>query len=188
MPKLYPLLILLTILSSAAAFAKGGLLEIEIEPIVGYERVQKLIPTQHTKDVLLYGARLTAGIPLIAAELEYTTSTDNEAFPAESLATKDVTERAKLGLVSKLKLFSLVSFKLRGGAQARRNRHEETLLGVTTISREPITYKPYLGAGLQAGLSRNLRLEADLTTIFENFPSFKDNVYQVTAGFSVKFP
>jgi hypothetical protein len=172
------------------AFAKpGGLFRMEIEPVVGYERVQKLIPTPHQHDRLLYGARLTVGVIWVAAEAEYLNSTDNESFAAEGLATKDVTDRAKVGLRVNMNLARILAFTLRGGCQATRNRHTETSGGVTTVNPyEPITYRPYLGAGFTATLARNFALRADMTAVFEDFPSFKDAQYQATAGLVVRFP
>jgi hypothetical protein len=160
----------------------------EVEPIVGYERVQKVIPTPHSRDRLVYGARLTVGIMLIAAELEYLNSTDNESFPLSGMTTKDVTDRAKLGARLNLKLARFLAFSLRGGVQATMNRHSETTGGVTTMTSDPLTYRPYLGAGLTATLARNLAFRADATAVFPDFPSFLGAEYQVTAGFVIRFP
>jgi hypothetical protein len=160
----------------------------EVEPIVGYERVQKVIPTPHTRDRLVYGARLTAGILWVAAEFEYLNSTDNELFPALALSTKDVTDRAKAGVRVSMNLARFLAFSLRGGAQATKNRHTETLAGVSTTTIEPITYRPYMGAGLTATLARNLAFRADATAVFPDFPSFRGAEYQATAGFAIRFP
>lgn len=181
-------LALLGLLVSLPALGRGGLVEVEVEPIIGYEREQKLLPEPRTTETILYGARLTAGIPMVSGELEYTTSTDTESFPALGLSQTEKTERAKLGIVSKLRLGRLFRFKLRGGAQARRTTTEQTSGTVTTRSVSPVKYKPYLGAGVQARLTPKFRFSADLVTIFEDFPSFRNNQYQLTAGFSVKFP
>ncbi len=169
-------------------FARAAVFRSEVEPVVGYERVQKLVPTPHSHDRLLYGARLTMGILWVAAEVEYLNSTDNETFLAEGMSTKDVTDRAKAGLRFSMNLARFLAFTLRGGAQATKNRHTETVAGVSTTTVEPITYKPYLGAGLTATLARNLAFRADVTTIFADFPSLLGAQYQATAGFIIRFP
>lgn len=165
-----------------------GAFRSEFEPVVGYERVQKLIPTPHTRDRLVYGGRLTIGILWVGAEVEYLRSNDLENFPNLALATKDVTDRVKAGVRVSMKLIRIIAFTLRGGAQASRNIHTETLNGVSTITEEPIVYRPYAGAGLTATLARNLAFRSDVTAVFPDFPSFLGAEYQVTAGFIIRFP
>lgn len=155
-----------------------------IEPIIGYERVQKLVPTAHTTSRLLYGARLTAGIPLVAAEAQYTRGNDTEEFPDQSLTIKDMDEKLKLGLRSSIRMTSLFSLQARGGGQAKRNTHEVN--GLATVN--PITYQPYAGLGLQSRLGRNFVLEGGVTTVFNDFPHMSQNEYETTLGFSILFP
>ncbi len=184
-PKIWFLLAALTGLVSN--FAHGAFRS-EFEPVVGYERVQKLVPEAHSKDVLMYGGRLTLGILWVAAELEYLKSMDNEAYPLTGLATKDDTDRAKAGVRFNMNLARFLAFTVRGGVQARRNRHTETDGGGSVITVEPLTYKPYLGAGFTATLARNLAFRADATTVFKDFPSLLGASYQLTAGFIIRFP
>ena len=178
------LLALFLVLPARAA----SLLIYEIEPIVGYERTQKLVPTRHTKDRLLYGARMTFGVPLIAGELEYTRATDNEDFPDDLLTTKDTEDRVKLGLKSQIRLGATINAFARAGGQASRNIHEETLNGVASKVEEPIKYKPYAGAGFTGKLGRHYLFTAGITVVFKEFPVMDKNEYQATAGFVVRFP
>jgi hypothetical protein len=179
---------LVALLAWAPSRAVGAVFRAELEPVVGYERVEKLVPTAHTRDRLVYGGRLTLGVIWVAVEAEYLTSNDVENFVAEGLSTKDVTERAKAGLRFSMNLARVLAFTLRGGAQASRNRHTETLAGITLTTLEPLTYRPYLGAGLTATLARNLAFRADVTTVFKDFPSLLGAEYQLTAGFVIRFP
>lgn len=169
-------------------FAKGGLLSLEIEPIVGYEHIQKLVPYRHTKERIVYGARVLAGIPLISAEAELTRGTDTELFPDRGLATKDTTDKAKLGLRATFRLIGVVYGFGRAGGQASKNRHEETRAGVTTVTEEPIYLKPYVGAGLRARLTHHFRFDADFTVIFHDTHNWKYYEYQTSAGFAIVFP
>lgn len=159
-----------------------------LEPIVGYERVTKLVPTPHTKDRLIYGMRFTFGVPLLSGEAEYTRAMDTEDYPETNFSTKDTTDKVKLGLRSSFRLVGFLSAFARAGGQASRNIHEETLSGVHTREEEPIKYKPYAGAGLTARLARNFSFNSGLTVIFHDFPKMDHNDYELTAGFTVKFP
>ncbi len=53
-------------ISYATTYNTG--IQSDIEPVIGYERVQKLVPTPHTSDRLVYGARAWLGFPLVAVE------------------------------------------------------------------------------------------------------------------------
>lgn len=160
----------------------------DLEPIIGYERVQKWVPSPHTKDRLIYGARYNLGLGFLGAEAEYTRASDTESFPSSGLETQDTSDRLKLG--ARLRFFSLgiVSASARLGGEAYRNVHQETVSGITTTTTEPIRYRPYAGALLNGHLGRSLGVHAGLTAVFRDFPDMSQNDYQVTAGFSVKFP
>lgn len=188
-PAVYRIVFLLGCLGASPEVARASeLLQLQIEPIIGYERVQKLVPTAHTKERMLYGARVTGGIPLVALEGEYTQGTDTESFPSDSLTVKDQDEKLKLGLRSQLRLTSLLSLTGRGGVQAKRNTHTETLSGVSTTTVNPITYKPYAGAALSSRLGGKFELTGGLTVVFNQFPDMSQNEYQATLGFSVRLP
>jgi hypothetical protein len=55
--------------------------------LLGYERVQKLLPTPHMKQRLVYGARFTAGVSIIAAEAEALRGTDTDNDLSQVTAT-----------------------------------------------------------------------------------------------------
>lgn len=159
-----------------------------VEPVIGYERVQKLLPTPHMKQRLVYGARFTAGVSIVAAEAEALRGTDTENDLVTGNSYTDTEDKVRLGVRARLRLVRFMSFIVRGGGQASRNIHEATVGGVTTKTIEPIKYRPYLGAGLQIGLSSNIAFTADLTTVFRNFPSLNDNDYITTASLTIRFP
>lgn len=184
------LILVCAFLIPTAAFAEKTRAKFgfDIEPIVGYERVQKLIPTAHTSDRLVYGARVTAGFPLLAAEAEYLRGTDTESFPSQNLEVTEVSDKAKLGVRSSLALGKLVRLTARGGAQAKQNERTEVLNGVTTVTKDPLVYNPYAGAGLKVGLGKRFALSGDMVVVFGDFPNMDKNEYQVTLGFSVKLP
>ncbi len=159
-----------------------------VEPIIGYERAQKLIPTPHTTERLVYGARITVGLPLISAEAEFTRATDTESFPTMALTVKDTEDKARVGARSTFRLGGMISLIARAGAQAKLVKHETTTAGVTGLIVDPIKYNPYAGVGFKFKMSRQVALTADLTVVFRDFPNMNQNDYMTTAGFVVSFP
>jgi len=172
------------LLFSHAVQAKIG---IDIEPIVGYERNQKLTPTPHTNDRFVYGGLVTVGVPLLSAELEYTRGEATESFPLQNLSSKDTTERARVGLRTRLRLSRVFHVYFRAGAEAKRSFRTDTVGATVTTTDEPIQYHPYGGGGLRVRITRAFSLTAGLTVIFNNFPDdLARNEYQTTAGFNIR--
>ena len=168
--------------SSAAPLSLG------VEPIIGYERVQKLQPTAHSKNRLIYGVRLTWGMPLLALEAQVTRSDDTENYLEQNLAIHDVDDKAKLGLRSSVYLSNFVTATARGGVQASRNTHTETLNGEVTKTVDKIRYNPYAGAQLGVRLARSFELTGGVTAIFKEFPKMEKNEYETTLGFRIRLP
>lgn len=177
-----------TTMASAERVIKTGI-QSDFEPIIGYERVQKLYPTVHTKDRLTYGARAWLGFQFIAVETEYLTAKDTETFTSPDRSYTDTDQKVKAGLRSQIRLASMLSFLLRAGAQAKQNTHEETISGVTTSTANPWVYHPYAGAGLNIRLMNHVHFTAEVVTVFAKYPTnWTDHEYQATAGISIHFP
>lgn len=183
-------LVALSALVTGTAFARGGGgLSLGLEPIIGYERVQKLIPTEHTTDRLVYGARLTAGFALLSLEGEYTQSKDSETFTSESLVVSDYAQKAKVGLRSTISLGGGIKAFARGGVQATQNKHIETTSGVETSNLiEPLETNPYAGAGFKVSMSNKISLTGDVVAVFKEWPNMNKNEYMTSLGFEVKVP
>lgn len=170
---------------SSASFA---LISMNVEPIVGYERVQKLVPDRHYKDRVHYGLRVSLGVPLLSVEAAYLRSNDTEEFTDLGLTIKDTTDKAQLGLRSSFKFHGIVRLTARAGGQAKLNVHEEIRNGVATKDIETLKVDPYAGAGFIFQLGKLFQFRSDLTVVFTKFPDMNYNEYQLTAGFAVKFP
>lgn len=179
--------LLLSLWFILCSFSYALIPTVTVEPVVGYERVTKTQPILYTKDRMLYGIRMIAGIPLVSAEGEYTHASDTGSFPTLGTDTSDTQDRIKLGIRSTYRM-GLLSVFVRGGGQATRNTYSETVASVTTTTVSPVKYWPYLGGGLRFHMSRNLALTGDIVTIFRNFPNMNDNDYQVTAGLTLSYP
>jgi hypothetical protein len=182
------LLLAATLLLSAPSLAQAQLFELGIEPIIGYEMVQKVLPTRHRVSRLTYGGRITAGILLLSAELEYTRSNDEESFTSPTRTIADTDDKLKLGLRSGFGLGHLITLTARGGVQAQQNKHEDTLAGVKTTSYTPVTYNPYAGAELRLRLTHKITASAGVVVVVHDFNDMVQNEYQTTAGFSIYLP
>lgn len=187
-PKLLLTIFLFPLFLSTNAGAAVSPITTSIEPIIGYERITKPTPTIHSKDRLIYGARLTVGLIFFSAEAEYLHGTDSEVYPLTSTTIKDTTDKFRLGLRSSIPIIGLASFTLRAGGQASLNQHETTIAGFTAKTIDPIQYHPYAGAGFRLRLQSNFSLTADLTTVFTDFPNMDHNEYQLTTGIALNFP
>jgi hypothetical protein len=185
------LLILIFLTSNSyAALSTTGLI-LSVQPFVGYEKTVKYYPTIHYKDRLLYGARILAGLNALAGEAEVSTAEDSEYFydvpllEDPTVKIKDKTEKIKLGLRRTYSLLGMISAHIRGGGQASRNTHSFTNKGVTTTTKEPIKYAPYLGAGLKISAFGKFGLVADGTVIINDIHDWRRTEYQATAGISL---
>lgn len=174
------------LLATSQAQAAKMPFKLSVEPLVGYERVQKVLPERGTKDRMFYGARVVAGFLILAAEAEYIRGEDTEE--SGGVTFKDTDDKAKLGLRSGLGLGRLFQLTGRGGVQAKKNRHEETEDGDTEVTVSKVTYDPYAGASLRMALSRNLAVVGDVTAVFGEFPDMSKNEYQTSLAFSIRLP
>lgn len=179
----------MVLLAPAAQAARPALpqgLTVAVEPIFGFEHIQKLSPTVHFKNRLTYGARFTAGYLVLSGEGEYTRASDAESYPLEDLSLKDTDDTFKLGVRTGYALSQLFIASLRVGGQARRSSHEQTTAGVTTVSDRAIEVHPYAGTELRVALSDRLALSAGVLVVFNDIRDMTKNEYQTTAGFQIR--
>ncbi|MEO5968586.1 MAG: hypothetical protein ABIQ95_01560 [Bdellovibrionia bacterium] len=164
----------------------ADLLAVQIEPIVGYERVQQLLPTPHSVNRLIYGARVSAGLMMISGEAEYTHGVLQEDFP--DLSQTSASDRLKVGLRSGMGLGSLINLSIRGGVQASMTQTAQTVSGVTTTHYTPLRYDPYAGATVRAKLGKNFNATVSVVAVIRDINHMEDNEYQTTAGLAISFP
>ncbi len=158
----------------------------KLEPIIGYERVQKIEPTAHTKSRLIYGLRASYGPPIFSVEGEVTQGKDDESFPDRNLTIEEKVTNMMLGIRSSFNLASTLTWYLRGGGHARKSEYTRTENGVSS-EREPAVYtSPYAGTGLTINLFNKLTANAGITVIFTGRPRGSDREYQTTLGFGIK--
>jgi hypothetical protein len=177
MSKYYSLLILSFLLSNAYA--------IQIQPIVGFEKVQKSTPSEHSRSRLIYGARLLVGPKILSVETEVTTGHDSETFAAQNLTIKETAYNGMLGLRSSFDLL-LLNFYVRAGGHIRKRETETTTNGVM-VKETPASYvSPYAGGGISIGAGP-LQAIAGVTAIFIGKPASSDIEYQYTLGLGLGF-
>ncbi len=179
----------LTCASQVAAPRQAhAMLRTTLEPIVGYERVEKLFPDAHSTNRMFYGGRLTLGSHVFALEAEYTRSQDEETTSATDTSTTSVADKAKVGLRGGIALGRLIRFNLRTGAQAQKGTETMTVGSTTSTENFPISYDPYGGAGFKLMLTPKTSLTAEAVAVFKDFPNMSGNEYQTSAGFSISLP
>lgn len=160
--------------------------EVNIEPIFGFERVQKISPTAHTSDRLTYGARVTLGVPAISLEGEYLYGRDTENFSSTSITETD--NRLKIGLRSGLNLGSFIRLNARAGMQITRNQFEQASDGTVTLTLiNEALYAPYAGLGLKVNLLSMLAASGEFVAVMLDTADFSQNEYQATIGLIIKF-
>ncbi|MFG1493986.1 outer membrane beta-barrel protein [Halobacteriovorax sp. GFR7] len=181
------LLAALTIIISLSTFAQGRSFggfksgNLEIEPVVGYERVQKILPTPHTSSRLFYGLRANYGPKYLSLEAEVTQAKEDESFDT-GVDISDNSTNYMLGLRSSFNVGRALNWYLRAGAHARDSKYERTEAGVTTTV-EPATYvNPYAGTGLAINLMNVFTLNAGMNVIFTD----DEHEYQSSLGFGIR--
>ena len=179
-------LLLLSFLFTTNLFAANSKGLLSIEPIVGYEQVQTLAPTPHSKNRLIYGLRAIYGFSFLAAEAELTQGNDTESFPVDDLTIKESVINAKLGIRSNFINTQFFNSYLRAGGHARQSEIETTDAGVTTVEKPAVKISPYAGAGFGLRINNMFRFNLGITAIFTGEPKGSDRDYQTTAGFSIK--
>lgn len=173
----------------AASFSKAGF-QITVEPIVGYEFTQVNTPTIHTRGMLMYGARVTAGHKLISGEGEYTLGTTNETFPTLDQNVRTGKQNARLGLRSAIGIIPMLDFIFRAGGQATKTKVETTTISTaTTLTSAPDwEIHPYAGTGLQAHIAEFLSLSLEATYLFRSVKDWSQNDVQTSASFKINLP
>lgn len=174
-----------TLLVSTFCFAQSAKdVKYTISPLFGFETVYRDTPTPHTTTHTMYGARVTAGVDIISAELEYTKGSDTENFTAapEKIATTD--EKAKLGIRSVWGLNNYISIAGRLGGQAKKTVQESTSSGITTTTEKPIEYAPYAGVGIGIHFGK-LNIGINSTAVIKDTNDMSKNELQNTISVGV---
>lgn len=158
---------------------------LEFQPIIGFEKVNRSYPVEHSKSHFIYGARLIVGPKILSVEAEATTGQDSESFPDRNLTIKEKVYNGMLGLRSGMDI-SILNIYVRAGGHIRKTEIEKTENNVTTNETPSAYVSPYAGAGLYIGPSA-LKLHAGITAIFTGHPQSDDIEYQYTLGASIGF-
>lgn len=172
----------------AQSFSSANIGEnLRIQPIVGYERVQKVTPTARTTNRLYYGFRALYGVPLLSGELQVTQAKEDETLNNGTLTINETATTGMLGIYSQFSHKSILSTYLRAGGHARKSEIETTENGVTTKTTPSVRLSPYAGTGLTFRLGRFFSLTAGLTVVFTGQPQSSDHEYQTDLGFNINF-
>lgn len=173
----------------AASFSKAGF-QITVEPIVGYEFTQVNTPTIHTRGMLIYGGRVTAGHKLISGEGEYTLGTTNESFVTLDKNVKTDKQNVRLGIRSALTATTWLDFLFRAGGQASKTKTDTTTISTaTTLTSAPDwEIRPYAGTGLQAHVAEFFSLSFEATYLFRSVSDWSQNDVQTSVALKINLP
>lgn len=159
---------------------------LSIQPIVGFERVQKLEPTPYSTSRFIYGARINYGPPIISAELEVTRGQDSKTFPEQNLRVEEEVTNIMGGARSSHNFGGLLDVYLRAGGHTRKSKLTQTR-DSATVTRRPASYvSPYVGTGASVNVLNIFTLNAGLTVLFTDRPESGDREYQTTLGFGLR--
>ena len=184
------LIALLLALTSLTANAKGsGTDNLSISPIIGFERIQKFVPTPTMKTRMIYGAQLLYKLPVTTAELEYTHAQDTSNEAITNTSYQDVEDKVKIGLRGNADLGAYFSTYLRGGAQLRQNKHTQTTITGVSTSSNTSKVNPYIGSGLAIHVMQYFSLSADITMVYVPTSDAALSPYEIqpSLGLSVGF-
>jgi opacity protein-like surface antigen len=190
--KHFPLLLILliTLLPSAQAaehFTTNGI-EVSVEPVVGYEFTHLTSPDLHTKLVLIYGARVTAGSKFLSAEGEYTRGSTNDSYLTPARSVTSTIENIKLGVRSTYVMGTFLEALARAGGEASREKSETLASGVTSVDGPgPWAIHPYLGVGLESKIGSLFSLSASANYVFNDLKDFSKNNVQTTLSTKYNF-
>jgi hypothetical protein len=153
-----------------------------IEPTVSYALQRKTEPSAHSRMVLLYGARATAGYRVFAGEFEYLQGESNETFPELVLNVLERTHQLRAGLRSGYSFSKGVSSSVRAGAQVSQRTRTRTQAGASQTSTVPTRVDPYLGGGIGVELVSVVEITLEGLATFRNLKNFSENEYSVSLG------
>ncbi len=158
---------------------------LRVMPIAGYETIFRDTPSPHTKTRVVYGLRVTYGIPAVSGEAEYTIGNDVENYTIAPERIRNEDERLKIGITSMYHPISFAFVNLRAGGQASRGTEEVTSGGVTTKTVKELEVHPYAGAGLGVHFGSFLTLSASSTMVFRDYKDMKKNDVQNMVALSI---
>jgi hypothetical protein len=178
-------LIAFALSATITGFASGKNSNLTISPIIGVEKIQKLLPVPSMKTRTIFGARAIYKLPIASVEAEYTHGQDSAYDSSTITSYKDVGDKLKLGLVGEFSLGSFLSFHLRGGAQGQQSKLTKTVNGLSSTTDVTVKVNPYIGSGLAIHLTQAFSLTADVAAVYvpTKTPGLSDYEIEPTIGF-----
>lgn len=170
----------LSVQARSQSFSKNGL-QITVEPIVGYELNRRDTPTPHSKFMLVYGGRVTAGYKILSGELEYTQGQDTEVFVDQSLTVKEKRQSAKFGARSRYSITSWLDVLGRLGGQASKKAVETS----SSLTNTTVEIKPYFGLGLEGAIVNAFSLSLESVYVIRSFSELQQNELQTSVSLKI---
>lgn len=180
------------LLSTLTLFSVSTLAKIPdgltITPIVGFEKVQRVLPTPTMKTRTVFGARALYRLPITSLEAEYTHGDDTSTDVATSTTYKFVDDKLRVGIRGDFDMASFLSWNLSGGMQMKQTKTTRTVSGTSSTSSTSTTTDPYVGTGLSLHILNAFSLNADVTAVYTptDDPALDDYEIRPTLGFSIR--
>jgi hypothetical protein len=133
-----------------------------IEPVIGYQSLQRDYPIEHKEGMLTYGGRVVVGTYRLAGEFEMQYGSASETFAAPTaVATTSTLLQARLGARTIVPLIQELHLVFRAGMQGFHYSNEVTIGTTTTTDSPAWQFKPYVGAGVILYMFKALSLSVE---------------------------
>jgi hypothetical protein len=173
----------------ASTYASSERSNLSISPIIGFERVQQMLPTPTMKTRAIFGAQALYKLPVAALEAEYTHGQNTNDDAGTNTSYKYTDDKLKLGLRGGFGIGQFLSSHLSGGAQATQSKVTKTVNSTTSTSETTTKVNPYVGTGIAVHLLNTFTLSADITVVYKptSTQGLSDFEYQPALGIGISF-
>lgn len=137
-----------------------------LEPVIGYQIIERSYPYNHTTGMLLFGGRLVLGSQRLAGEFLYTHGSSSETFSNPQQTVETTRDAFRAGPRTIVPLEQWVSLIFRAGMQGYKDEFSIRSASGTVTSTSGWKYNPYTGVGLILRVFSGLTLDLSGTYIF----------------------
>jgi hypothetical protein len=132
-----------------------------IEPVIGYQSLQRTYPFDHKQGMLTYGLRVVVGTYRLAGEGEFQYGSATENFSNPTVTDNTSFIQARVGARTIVPVIEQLSLIFRLGMEGFHYSNEISN-ATTTITDSPAwKFEPYLGAGVNFFLFKSLSLSVE---------------------------
>ena len=132
-----------------------------IEPVIGYQSLERTYPFAHNQGMLTYGVRLVIGTYRLAGEGEFQYGSATENFSNPTVSDETTFYQARVGARTIVPLIEELHLVFRGGLEGFHYSNAISN-GTTTLTDSPAwKFEPYVGAGVILYMFKALSLSVE---------------------------